>query len=103
VKLAYSSDNEKRAESSLKMLYMLTERGFFSHSYQLKLSLFIRIMRCIGHVFIVRKKTPLDSLRKHFIHRGKQLHKIVIKKKSDSKYTAYNAQSTALHENKLLY
>lgn len=53
-------------------------------------------------IYRVIKKT-LDSLRKHLIHKRKQLHKVVNRKKSDSKYTAYKAQSSALHENKLLY
>lgn len=61
------------------------------------------IMRCMGHVFIESLKKTLDSLRKHLIHKRKQLHKVVNRRKSDSKYTAYKAQSSALHENKLLY
>lgn len=55
-----------------------------------------------SHIYTVKKKkkkTPLDSLRKHFIHKKKQLHQILIKKKNDSKYTAYKAQRLCMRIN----
>lgn len=71
---------------------MLIERGFVS-PFKLAQIIFIHMHPEMhrSRIYGAYKKT-LDSLRKHFIHKRKQLHKIVIRK--EERFQVYSLQGT---------